>query len=63
MPNIVSYGSVIDALCRAGRLDDAMFQFNQMIDEGQPPNIYIFTTLIHGFSTCGNWEKAKVLFS
>jgi pentatricopeptide repeat protein len=25
-----------------------------MIDEGQSSNIYIFTTLIHGFSTCGN---------
>jgi pentatricopeptide repeat protein len=59
----VSYGSVIDALCRVGRLDDAMFQFNQMINEGQSPDIYIFTTLIHAFSTRGdNWEKVEVLF-
>jgi pentatricopeptide repeat protein len=28
IPDKVSYGSVIDVLCRAGRLDDAMFQFN-----------------------------------
>jgi pentatricopeptide repeat protein len=34
-----------------------------MIDEGQSLNIYIFTTLINGFSTCDNWEKAEVLFS
>jgi pentatricopeptide repeat protein len=33
-----------------------------MINEGQSPNIYIFTTLIHAFSTCDNWEKAEVLF-
>jgi pentatricopeptide repeat protein len=46
---------VIDALCRAGRLDDAMSQFNQMINEGQSPDISCFLT-------CGNWEKAEVLF-
>jgi pentatricopeptide repeat protein len=57
MPNIVSYESVIDALCRVGRLDGAMFQFNQMINEGQSRGMYIFSTLIHGFSTYGNWEK------
>jgi pentatricopeptide repeat protein len=63
IPDKVSYGSVIDALCKAGPLDDVMFQFNQMINEGQSPNIYIFSTLIHCFSTCDNWEKAEVLFS
>jgi pentatricopeptide repeat protein len=63
IPDKVSYGSILDALCRVGRVDDAMFQFNQMINEGQSSNIYIFTTLIDGFSTCGNWEKVEVLFS
>jgi pentatricopeptide repeat protein len=62
MPNTVSYGSVIDALCRAGRLDDAMFQFNQMINEGQPLNIYIFTTLIHGFQPTTTRRKLKYYF-
>ncbi|CAD6254930.1 unnamed protein product [Miscanthus lutarioriparius] len=33
-PDVVSYGALIDALCKVGRVDDAVLKFNQMINEG-----------------------------
>jgi leucine-rich PPR motif-containing protein len=61
MPNIVSYGTIIDGLCKIGRMDDAMSQFS-MIDNGLSPDMITFTTLIHGFSMYDKWEKAEELF-
>ncbi|KAG2547943.1 hypothetical protein PVAP13_9KG141985 [Panicum virgatum] len=46
--NVVHYGTIINVLCKTGRMEDAMSQFNQMIHEG-------------GFCICGNWKKAKEL--
>jgi leucine-rich PPR motif-containing protein len=62
MPDIVTYNTVIDGLCKIGRLDDAMSQFSQMIGDGLSADIVTFTTLIHGFSMFGKWDKAEELF-
>uniref|UniRef100_A0A0A9GXW6 Pentacotripeptide-repeat region of PRORP domain-containing protein n=1 Tax=Arundo donax TaxID=35708 RepID=A0A0A9GXW6_ARUDO len=57
--DVANYQTVIDALCKVGRMDDAMSQFNQMINEGLTPDRIIFTTLIHGLCTIGKWKKAE----
>ncbi|CAD6220799.1 unnamed protein product [Miscanthus lutarioriparius] len=62
MPDIVTYNTVIDGLCKIGRLDDAMSQFSQMIHDGLSADIITFRILIHGFSMYGKWEKAEELF-
>ncbi|XP_072151755.1 uncharacterized protein [Setaria viridis] len=62
-PNVVNYGALIDALCKLGRVDEAMLRCNQMINEGVTPNIIVFTSLVYGLCTVDKWEKADELFS
>jgi leucine-rich PPR motif-containing protein len=50
-PDVVSYGSLIDALCKVGRVDDVELKFNQMINEGLTPNIVVFSSLVYGLCT------------
>ena len=50
-PNVVSYATLIDALCKLGRVDDAVLQFNQMINEGVTPEIGVFNSLVYGLCT------------
>ncbi|OEL26028.1 hypothetical protein BAE44_0012954 [Dichanthelium oligosanthes] len=52
-PDVVIYGMVIDILCKTGRVEDAMSQFNQLVTEGLSPNIIVFTSLIHGLCSIG----------
>ncbi|PWZ13293.1 Protein Rf1, mitochondrial [Zea mays] len=60
-PNVVSYSTVIDILCKTGRVEDAVYHFNQMVSEGLSPNIVCFTSLIHGLCTIGEWKKVGEL--
>jgi pentatricopeptide repeat protein len=46
-PNAVSYGTIIDGLCKIGRVDDTVSQFNHMISEGLTPDTVVLNALIN----------------
>ena len=45
-PDVINYGALIDALCKLGRVDDAVLQFNQMINEGVTTGKVVFSSLV-----------------
>ncbi|VAH01767.1 unnamed protein product [Triticum turgidum subsp. durum] len=62
-PNVFTYAIVTAALCRMGRLSDAMDKLNEMIAMGLQPNKVVYHSLIQGFCTHGDLVKAKALVS
>jgi pentatricopeptide repeat protein len=60
-PDVFTYSSVIAALCRMGRLADAMDKFSQMISIGVQPDTIVYQILIQGYCTHGDLGKTKEL--
>lgn len=42
---MVTYGTAIVGHCKIGQVDDALFQFSLIVDEGLSPNITFFSPL------------------
>ncbi len=60
-----SFGSLSSALCRAGRVDEAVSLLNTMVTTNKKPNIIIMNTLLHGAVTArridlANWIRAVI---
>ncbi|KAL6312392.1 hypothetical protein AAG906_008076 [Vitis piasezkii] len=51
-PNVITYTTLIDGLCNAGRPDDAVHLWNEMRGKGCSPNRISFIALIHGLCKC-----------
>ncbi|XP_024516376.1 pentatricopeptide repeat-containing protein At1g62670, mitochondrial [Selaginella moellendorffii] len=60
-PNVVTYTSVIDGLCKAGRRDAAMVLLQQMQAAGCSPNTVTYNCLIHSLCKAGKLEDAFAL--
>ncbi len=61
-----SFGSLSSALCRAGRVDEAVSLLNTMVALNKKPNIVIMNTLLHGAVTArrvdlANWIRAVII--
>jgi leucine-rich PPR motif-containing protein len=56
-PNIVTYNTVIDGLCKAQVVDRAKGVFQQMIDKGVKPNNVTYNCLIHGYLSIKQWKE------
>ena len=54
-----SYGCLTSALCRAGRVDEAVSLLNKMVEHKLRPNIIIMNTLLHGAVTVGRIDLAN----
>ncbi|XP_031266698.1 pentatricopeptide repeat-containing protein At5g41170, mitochondrial-like [Pistacia vera] len=61
-PDIVSYGSIINGLCKDGLVDKTKEMFLEMKSGGIKPNVVVCTTLIYGCCFVRNLERAKGLF-
>ncbi|XP_031257988.1 putative pentatricopeptide repeat-containing protein At3g16710, mitochondrial [Pistacia vera] len=61
-PDIVSYGSIIDGLCKDGLVDKAKELFLEMKGKTIKPDVVVFNSLIYGCCFVGNLEEAKGLF-
>ncbi len=46
-PDVVTFNTLIDALCKAGEVDKAAFIFEVMKHRGSGPNVVTFNSLIH----------------
>ena len=62
-PDVVSYATLIDALCKMGRVDDAVLHLNQMINEGVTPGIVVLPPLFMDFALLTNGRRLRNYFS
>ncbi|GJN27480.1 hypothetical protein PR202_gb15508 [Eleusine coracana subsp. coracana] len=62
MPNVVTYTSVISGYCKAGKMEDAIAVFNDMIDFGTTPNAVTYNVLINGYGKVGDMESAERVY-
>jgi pentatricopeptide repeat protein len=62
MPNVVTYTSVISGYCKAGRMEDAMAVYNDMLESGTRPNTVTYNVLINGYGKAGDIESAVGMY-
>ncbi|XP_019191377.1 PREDICTED: pentatricopeptide repeat-containing protein At1g06710, mitochondrial [Ipomoea nil] len=62
-PNLVTYGALVDGLCKAHKVKDARDLLDVISAEGQEPNIHIYDALIDGFCKVGKIDEAQEVFS
>ncbi|KAK6145575.1 hypothetical protein DH2020_022395 [Rehmannia glutinosa] len=74
--NVVTYGIVIDGLCKAGNTAmaiellrvmekgsySALKLFNEMSEKGITPDNFTYNALISGFCNLSRWREVKMLF-
>lgn len=61
-PDSYTYGTLINGLCRFGKVGDAKELFKEMETEGCPPTVVTYTNLIHGLCQSNNLDEAMRLF-
>ena len=59
--DVYSYGALSSALCRAGKLEEAVALVDSMSDRRIVPNLVIYCTLLHGAITAGALPLARSL--
>ncbi|KAL6652661.1 hypothetical protein ACP70R_011586 [Stipagrostis hirtigluma subsp. patula] len=62
MPNVVTYTSVISGYCKAGRMEDAIAVYNDMVGSGTTPNTVTYNVLINGCGKAGDMESAAKMY-
>eukprot|EP01018_Ginkgo_biloba_P010410 Gb_25100 [translate_table: standard] len=62
LPDIVTYSTVINGLCKEGRLDEAKRHFVEMLEKCLVPDVIAHNTLIDGFSQQGELSRAFRVF-
>ncbi|CAM0904476.1 unnamed protein product [Alopecurus aequalis] len=62
MPNVVTYTSVISGFCKAGRMEDAVAVYDDMVACGTSPNVVTYNVLINGYGKAGNMGSAVALY-
>ncbi|CAN6228636.1 unnamed protein product [Urochloa humidicola] len=61
-PNVVTYGALIDGLCKAHKVVDAQELLDAMLSTGCEPNHIIYDALIDGFCKVGKIDSAQEVF-
>ncbi|KAL6650939.1 hypothetical protein ACP70R_009864 [Stipagrostis hirtigluma subsp. patula] len=61
-PNVVTYGALIDGLCKAHKVGDAHELLDAMSSAGCEPNHIIYDALIDGFCKVGKIDNAQEVF-
>lgn len=56
MPNVVSYTSAIFALAQAGNMNKATQLYRRMVKQGVPTKLYVYLTLIRGYTKL-DWTR------
>ncbi|CAI9277485.1 unnamed protein product [Lactuca saligna] len=62
-PNVVTYNTIIDSLCKDKMVDDALNLFKEMVfHKGILPDVVTYTSLIHGLCNLCRWDEVdKIL--
>ncbi|WVZ19178.1 hypothetical protein V8G54_006500 [Vigna mungo] len=61
-PNIITYGALVDGLCKANRVKEARELLDTMSINGCEPNQIVYDALIDGFCKTGELESAREVF-
>ncbi|KAF7041435.1 hypothetical protein CFC21_051232 [Triticum aestivum] len=62
-PNVVTYTTIIDGLCKNGAASLALEMFNRMVEHNCSPNLHIYSSLIQALGQEGKVEEAEELFT
>lgn len=57
-PDSYTYGTLINGLCRLGKIGEAKELFKEMETKGCSPSVVTYTSLIHGLCQSGNLDEA-----
>uniref|UniRef100_A0A6N2MAQ8 Amine oxidase domain-containing protein n=1 Tax=Salix viminalis TaxID=40686 RepID=A0A6N2MAQ8_SALVM len=61
-PNVVTYNTIIDNLCKDRLVNEAMEFLSEMLDRGIQPNVVTYNSIVHGFCNLGQLNEATRLF-
>ncbi|XP_073297976.1 uncharacterized protein [Primulina huaijiensis] len=62
-PNVMTYGALIDGLCKAHRVGEARNLLDTMITSDCEPNEVVYDALIDGFCKVGKLDEAQEVFA
>ena len=62
LPNIFTYNSVLDALCKEGKTTEALNLVDEMFRRGEKPDVVTYNSLIKGLCRTRQWKEATRLF-
>lgn len=62
-PNVVTYGALMDGLCKANKVNEARGLLDVMTFEGCEPNNIVYDALIDGLLKNGKLEEAEEVYS
>lgn len=62
-PNVVTYGALVDGLCKAHKIKEAHDLLEAMSVAGCKPNHIVYDALIDGFCKVGKLDAAQEVFS
>ncbi|XP_040379145.1 pentatricopeptide repeat-containing protein At2g06000-like [Oryza brachyantha] len=62
MPNVVTFTSVISGYCKAGKMEDAMAVYDDMVVSGTMPNAVTYNVLINGYGKVGDMGSAVQVY-
>lgn len=63
VPNMVTCNSLIDCLCKLGRISYVWDLIHEMHDSGKPANVINYNSLIDGLCKNSQLNKAIALFN
>ncbi|XP_042516229.1 pentatricopeptide repeat-containing protein At1g06710, mitochondrial [Macadamia integrifolia] len=62
-PNVVTYGALVDGLCKAHKVGEALDLLEAMSKAGCEPNQIVYDALIDGFCKVGKLDEAQEIFT
>uniref|UniRef100_A0A7N0UG59 Pentatricopeptide repeat-containing protein n=1 Tax=Kalanchoe fedtschenkoi TaxID=63787 RepID=A0A7N0UG59_KALFE len=62
VPDSYTYGTLINGMCRLGKLDEAKALFKDMSVKGCEASVVTYTCILHGMCISGNLDEALGLF-
>ncbi|KAL8189132.1 hypothetical protein R6Q57_029393 [Mikania cordata] len=60
-PDIVTYGTMIDAFSKKGNISNAVSVYDDMVKMGKKPNLMIYNSIVDGLSKNVSIDAAKIL--
>ncbi|KAK9698361.1 hypothetical protein RND81_08G099000 [Saponaria officinalis] len=62
VPNVFTYGALVDGMCKAHKVRDAHNLIDVMFTDGCEPNHIVYDALIDGFCKAGELDKAQEVY-
>lgn len=62
-PNVITYGALVDGLCKANKVTEARELLDTMSSHGCEPNHIVYDAVIDGFCKIGKLQDAQEVFA